>query len=283
MYHIHSCQSLFHLPFCEHAEWKQEWGGYKQKQQVPFKRLPFHCCAITFTPFEDPVCTEVNRLTCCSCKPPHSLQRPCSPTPPHRTPVAQCTAFRNALWRWACLCHHITWLVPVWLNYCWQGAHCTERISTCLAALLLAKGADCTERNSACLAALFLVKGAHCTERNSACLAALLLAKGAHCRERNSACLAALLLAKGAHCTERNSACLAALLLAKNAHCTERSSACLAALLLAKGAHCTEREWASESGSGLKVTWSSASAYLVSGLRAYVLPSKHGECIGHCK
>lgn len=40
-------------------EWKEEWGGYKQAATgTAFKRLPFHCCAITFTPFEDPVCTD---------------------------------------------------------------------------------------------------------------------------------------------------------------------------------------------------------------------------------
>ncbi|GFH12881.1 uncharacterized protein HaLaN_08650, partial [Haematococcus lacustris] len=38
-------------------EWKYEWGGYKDKSRAPFKRLPFNCCAIAFTPFEDPVCT----------------------------------------------------------------------------------------------------------------------------------------------------------------------------------------------------------------------------------
>eukprot|EP00775_Hariotina_reticulata_P001460 gene1460-1802_t len=40
-------------------EHKQDWGGYKDRSRgVPFQRLPFNCCAITFTPFEDPVCTE---------------------------------------------------------------------------------------------------------------------------------------------------------------------------------------------------------------------------------
>lgn len=40
-------------------EHKEEWGGYKDRSKgVPFQRLPFNCCAITFTPFEDPVCTE---------------------------------------------------------------------------------------------------------------------------------------------------------------------------------------------------------------------------------
>lgn len=39
-------------------EHREEWGGYKDKKKAPFQRLPFNCCAITFTPFEDPVCTE---------------------------------------------------------------------------------------------------------------------------------------------------------------------------------------------------------------------------------
>lgn len=38
------------------TEWKTEWGGNKDRSKAPFRRLPFHCCAITFTPFEDPVC-----------------------------------------------------------------------------------------------------------------------------------------------------------------------------------------------------------------------------------
>ncbi len=37
------------------TEWRTEGGGFKDKSHLPFKRLPFHCCAITFTPFEDPV------------------------------------------------------------------------------------------------------------------------------------------------------------------------------------------------------------------------------------
>lgn len=39
-------------------EHKEEWGGYKQQRRIPFQRLPFHCCAISFTPFEEPVCTD---------------------------------------------------------------------------------------------------------------------------------------------------------------------------------------------------------------------------------
>ncbi|PIA29341.1 hypothetical protein AQUCO_06000004v1 [Aquilegia coerulea] len=39
------------------TEWATEWGGAKSKEVVPFKRLPFYCCSLTFTPFEDPVCT----------------------------------------------------------------------------------------------------------------------------------------------------------------------------------------------------------------------------------
>ncbi|KAL9264886.1 Peptidyl-prolyl cis-trans isomerase CYP65-like protein [Drosera capensis] len=43
--------------FITKTEWATEWGGAKSKEQTRFKRLPFYCCALTFTPFEDPVCT----------------------------------------------------------------------------------------------------------------------------------------------------------------------------------------------------------------------------------
>ncbi|XP_078164336.1 plant U-box 49 [Carex rostrata] len=44
--------------FITQTEWKTEWGGAKAKEAgTPFKRLPFYCCSLTFTPFEDPVCT----------------------------------------------------------------------------------------------------------------------------------------------------------------------------------------------------------------------------------
>ncbi|KAG6666064.1 peptidyl-prolyl cis-trans isomerase CYP65 [Carya illinoinensis] len=44
--------------FITKTEWANEWGGAKSKEsRTPFKRLPFYCCALTFTPFEDPVCT----------------------------------------------------------------------------------------------------------------------------------------------------------------------------------------------------------------------------------
>ncbi|GAA0166091.1 chaperone [Lithospermum erythrorhizon] len=39
------------------TEWATEWGGAKSKQLTRFQRLPFYCCSLTFTPFEDPVCT----------------------------------------------------------------------------------------------------------------------------------------------------------------------------------------------------------------------------------
>ena len=39
-------------------EWKYEWGGHKAQGHLPYKRLPFNCCAISFLPFEDAVrCT----------------------------------------------------------------------------------------------------------------------------------------------------------------------------------------------------------------------------------
>ncbi|KAK3020820.1 hypothetical protein RJ639_047692 [Escallonia herrerae] len=45
--------------FITKTEWATEWGGAKSKElRTPFKRLPFYCCALTFTPFDDPVCTE---------------------------------------------------------------------------------------------------------------------------------------------------------------------------------------------------------------------------------
>uniref|UniRef100_A0A5B7BCV8 Putative peptidyl-prolyl cis-trans isomerase CYP65 isoform X2 n=1 Tax=Davidia involucrata TaxID=16924 RepID=A0A5B7BCV8_DAVIN len=45
--------------FITKTEWATEWGGAKSKEvRTPFKRLPFYCCALTFTPFEDPVCTK---------------------------------------------------------------------------------------------------------------------------------------------------------------------------------------------------------------------------------
>ncbi|CAI0507674.1 unnamed protein product [Linum tenue] len=44
--------------FITRTEWATEWGGAKSKElRTPFKRLPFYCCALTFTPFESPVCT----------------------------------------------------------------------------------------------------------------------------------------------------------------------------------------------------------------------------------
>ncbi|KAH6784740.1 plant U-box 49 [Perilla frutescens var. hirtella] len=44
--------------FITKTEWATEWGGAKSKELgTPFKRLPFYCCALTFTQFEVPVCT----------------------------------------------------------------------------------------------------------------------------------------------------------------------------------------------------------------------------------
>ena len=41
------------------TEWANEWGGYKDKGKGPLRQLPFFCCAIAFTPFEDPVSSVV--------------------------------------------------------------------------------------------------------------------------------------------------------------------------------------------------------------------------------
>ena len=37
------------------SEWATEWGGRKDRGALPFSRLPFHCCALTFTPFGAPL------------------------------------------------------------------------------------------------------------------------------------------------------------------------------------------------------------------------------------
>lgn len=42
--------------FLSANEWK-EIGGAKSKAALPYRTLPFHCCALGFTPFVDPVCT----------------------------------------------------------------------------------------------------------------------------------------------------------------------------------------------------------------------------------
>ncbi|XP_046326965.2 RING-type E3 ubiquitin-protein ligase PPIL2-like [Haliotis rufescens] len=44
------------------TEWRNEWGGYKGKQNTGqnarFRRLPFHCCSLSLQPFEHPLCTK---------------------------------------------------------------------------------------------------------------------------------------------------------------------------------------------------------------------------------
>jgi peptidyl-prolyl cis-trans isomerase-like protein 2 len=44
------------------TEWKRDFGGFKKKQEsdADFKRLPFSCCALSFLPFEHPVCNAEN-------------------------------------------------------------------------------------------------------------------------------------------------------------------------------------------------------------------------------
>jgi peptidyl-prolyl cis-trans isomerase-like protein 2 len=56
------------------AEWQSEWGGHKDKSKRPFNSLPFNCCAITFTPFQDPVSTPSHILKLVF----STIRRPCS-------------------------------------------------------------------------------------------------------------------------------------------------------------------------------------------------------------
>ncbi|KAJ3308975.1 Peptidyl-prolyl cis-trans isomerase cyp8 [Boothiomyces sp. JEL0838] len=39
------------------SEWEHEFGGAKKQVQTNYKKLPFNCCSLSFTPFENPVCT----------------------------------------------------------------------------------------------------------------------------------------------------------------------------------------------------------------------------------
>ncbi|EOD13495.1 hypothetical protein EMIHUDRAFT_557972 [Emiliania huxleyi CCMP1516] len=40
------------------TEWKKDWGGAKSNKHIPYKVLPFDCCAISLRPFEgSPMCT----------------------------------------------------------------------------------------------------------------------------------------------------------------------------------------------------------------------------------
>eukprot|EP00892_Ulva_mutabilis_P002464 jgi/Ulvmu1/12218/UM086_0008.1 len=43
--------------FLTAKEWKEEWGGFKKKTSVAIEHLPFYCCALSFTNFQDPVAT----------------------------------------------------------------------------------------------------------------------------------------------------------------------------------------------------------------------------------
>jgi peptidyl-prolyl cis-trans isomerase-like protein 2 len=43
------------------SEWQYEGGGYKNKggraAQLPYRLLPFNCCALSLAPFQDPMMT----------------------------------------------------------------------------------------------------------------------------------------------------------------------------------------------------------------------------------
>uniref|UniRef100_A0A0G4HJW3 RING-type E3 ubiquitin transferase n=1 Tax=Chromera velia CCMP2878 TaxID=1169474 RepID=A0A0G4HJW3_9ALVE len=51
----HSKDKMYIIP----SEFARDWGGYKDKKKgLPFQKLPFFCCGISLTPFEDPVCSK---------------------------------------------------------------------------------------------------------------------------------------------------------------------------------------------------------------------------------
>jgi len=58
------------------SEWINEFGGKRldgnEFEGKGHKALPFHCCALSLTPFETPVCTPdgiIYEITCVSCRP----------------------------------------------------------------------------------------------------------------------------------------------------------------------------------------------------------------------
>lgn len=40
------------------TEWREQYGGKRKKQETSFKRLPFHCCALSLQTFTHPYCTK---------------------------------------------------------------------------------------------------------------------------------------------------------------------------------------------------------------------------------
>jgi len=54
------------------SEWQYEGGGYRNKggaaAKLPFRRLPFQCCALSLAPFQDPMMTPTVLPWCvCVC------------------------------------------------------------------------------------------------------------------------------------------------------------------------------------------------------------------------
>ena len=48
------------------TEWQADWGGKKHALHLPWKTLPYNCCAISFRPFETPMCTRDGDATLAS-------------------------------------------------------------------------------------------------------------------------------------------------------------------------------------------------------------------------
>lgn len=43
--------------FITYTELKEEWDGKKAHKKLPFAKLPYYCCSLSLSPFENPVCT----------------------------------------------------------------------------------------------------------------------------------------------------------------------------------------------------------------------------------
>ncbi|KAG2449452.1 hypothetical protein HYH02_005599 [Chlamydomonas schloesseri] len=119
--------------FLTTKEWKEEWGGHKgNKAAAPFKRLPFHCCAINFTPFEDPVCTDDGTVYDIASIVPYIMKfkkHPVSGEPLALKDLTRLNFSKNGDGEWVCPVMgkvftehtHIVAIKPTGNVYCWEA------------------------------------------------------------------------------------------------------------------------------------------------------------------
>ena len=52
--HRHSKDKMF----ITYTELKEEWDGKKDRKRLPFSKLPFYCCSLSLSPFQNPMCSN---------------------------------------------------------------------------------------------------------------------------------------------------------------------------------------------------------------------------------